>query len=406
MLDKILYQIKKIIPKKVFEFFKPYYHRLLSKAGQYVYSKPSGKLKVIGVTGTKGKSTTVFLISKFLKEAGKKVGMVGSLGIEIGDHFEPNTLKMTMPGRMKLQKMLSDMVAAGCEYAVIEVTSEGIAQFRHKGIDFDCAVFTNLSREHIEAHGSFENYYQAKQELFKATDNIHILNGDSPYLSMFMFPAKKKIFYSIRDGFEFSTSLAGDFNKENILAAVTVLQAYGIDEKYAQQALDQIKRIPGRMEFIQREPFEVIIDYAHTPDSLEAVYRMFKKEVGVKKEKRLICVLGSAGGGRDTWKRPVFGEIASRYCDEIFLTNEDPYEEDPEEILRDIEKGIKDSKYKISKVHKILDRREAIKAALAEAKKDDTVVITGKGSETTMALAEGRKIPWSEKGVVEELLQK
>lgn len=406
MLDKILYQIKKIIPKKVFEYFKPYYHRLLSRAGQYVYSRPSGKLRVIGVTGTKGKSTTVFLISRFLKEAGKKVGMVGSLGIEIGDHFEPNTLKMTMPGRMKLQKMLSDMVAAGCEYAVIEVTSEGIAQFRHEGIDFDCAVFTNLSREHIETHGSFENYYQAKQELFKATDNIHILNGDSPYLSMFMFPAKKKIFYSIRDGFEFSTSLAGDFNKENILAAVTVLQAYGIDEKFVQPALDQIKRISGRMEFIQREPFEVVIDYAHTPDSLEAVYRMFKKEAGVKKEKRLICVLGSAGGGRDVWKRPVFGEIASRYCDEIFLTNEDPYEEDPEEILREIEKGIKDSKYKISKVHKILDRREAIKAALTEAKKDDTVVITGKGSETTMALAGGRKIPWSEKKVVEELLQK
>jgi UDP-N-acetylmuramoyl-L-alanyl-D-glutamate--2,6-diaminopimelate ligase len=183
MLDKILYQIKKFIPRKVFDYFQPYYHRLLSRAGEYVYSKPSGKLKVIGVTGTKGKSTTVYLISRFLKEAGKKVGMVGSLGIEIGDQFQPNTIKMTMPGRMKLQRMLADMVRAGCEYAVIEVTSEGIAQFRHEGIDFDCAVFTNLSREHIEAHGSFENYYQAKQELFKVTDNIHILNGDSPYLS-------------------------------------------------------------------------------------------------------------------------------------------------------------------------------------------------------------------------------
>jgi len=405
MLDKILYQIKKFIPKKVFGYFQPYYHRFLSRAGQYMYSKPSKKLKVIGVTGTKGKSTTVFLISKFLKEAGKKVGMIGSLGIEIGDHFEPNTLKMTMPGRMKLQRMLSEMVTVGCQYAVIEVTSEGIAQFRHKGIDFDCAVFTNLSKEHIEAHGSFENYYQAKQELFKVTDDIHILNGDSPYLSVFMFPAKRKIFYSLRDGFEFSTSLAGDFNRENILAAVAVLQAYDIDEKFAQRALDQIKTIPGRMEFIQREPFEVVIDYAHTPDSLEAVYKMFKKEVGAKGEKRLICVLGSAGGGRDKWKRPVFGEIASKYCDEIYLTNEDPYEEDPEEILREIEKGIKDSKYKISKVHKILDRREAIKVAINEARKDDTVVITGKGSETTMALAGERKIPWSEKEVVKKVLK-
>jgi UDP-N-acetylmuramoyl-L-alanyl-D-glutamate--2,6-diaminopimelate ligase len=313
---------------------------------------------------------------------------------------------MTMPGRLKLQKLLSDMVTAKCEYVVIEVTSEGIAQFRHKGIDFDCAVFTNLSKEHIEAHGSFENYYQAKQELFKSTKNIHVLNADSPYLSIFMFPAKKKIFYSLRDGFEFSTSLAGDFNKENILAAVSVLKAYDIDEKYAQLALDKIKSVPGRMEFIQREPFEVVIDYAHTPDSLELVYKMFKKDPGVKGEKRLICVLGSAGGGRDTWKRPIFGEIASKYCDEIYLTNEDPYEEDPDEIVAEIEKGIKNSKFKISKVHKIMDREEAIKEALASAKKDDTVIITGKGSETTMALAGARKIPWSDKKVVEDLLKK
>ncbi len=406
MLNKILFQIKKMVPKKVFDFFQPYYHRLLSRAGELVYSKPSGKLKVIGVTGTKGKSTTVFLLSRFLKAAGKKVGMIGSLGIEIGDQHWPNTLKMTMPGRLKLQKLLSDMVAAKCEYVVIEVTSEGIAQFRHKGIDFDCAVFTNLSREHIEAHGSFENYYQAKQELFKNTANIHILNADSPYLSMFMFPAKKKIFYSLRDGFEFSTSLVGDFNKENILAAVSVLKAYDIDEKYAQEALDKIKSVPGRMEFIQREPFEVVIDYAHTPDSLELVYKMFKKDPGVKGEKKLICVLGAAGGGRDIWKRPVFGEIASKYCDEIYLTDEDPYEEDPDKIVAEIEKGTKNSKFKISKVHKIMDRKEAIKEALASAKKDDTVVITGKGSETTMALAGDRKIPWSDKKVVEDLLKK
>ncbi len=406
MLDKILYQIKKIIPRKFFNFLQPYYHRFLSWVGEHIYSRPSGALKIIGVTGTKGKSTTVYLISRFLREAGKKVGMIGSLGIEIGDQSWPNNLKMTMPGRMKLQRILSDMVHAGCEYVVMEVTSEGIAQFRHKGIDFDCAVFTNLSQEHIEAHGSFEKYYEAKQELFKITDNIHILNGDSPYLSLFMSPAKKKIFFSLRDGFEFSTSLAGDFNKENILAAVSVLRAYDIDEKYIQPALDKIKKISGRMEFIKRDPFEVVIDYAHTPDSLELVYKMFKKDPNVKSERKLICVLGSAGGGRDKWKRPIFGEIASKYCDEIFLTNEDPYDEDPEEILRDIEKGIKDSKFKISKIHKIMDRKEAIKEALTKAKKDDTVVITGKGSETTMALAEGRKIPWSEKEVVLELLRK
>lgn len=405
MLDKVLYKIKKYIPEPVFEFFRPYYHRLLSKTGEILYDRPSDELKVIGVTGTKGKSTTVFLISRFLREAGKKVGTIGSLGIEINDEYRPNTLRMTMPGRMKLQGLLAEMVQAGCEYAVMEVTSEGIAQFRHKGIDFDCAVFTNLSKEHIEAHGSFENYYKAKQELFKITGNIHVLNSGSPHLSLFMFPVKKKIFYSFRDGFEYATSLAGDFNKSNILAAAAAVKAYGVEDKHIQQALDKIKSIPGRMEFVRKEPFEVLIDYAHTPDSLEMVYRMFKKEPGMRGTRKLICVLGAAGGGRDKWKRPVFGEIASKYCDEVFLTNEDPFDEDPEKILTEIEEGIKNSKHKIPKVHRILDRHEAIKKALTKAEKDDTVVITGKGSETAMTVAGGRKIPWSDKKTVEDLLQ-
>lgn len=406
ILDKALHFTKRLIPKKVFNYFQPYYHQLLSIAGTFVYSYPSKKLKVIGITGTKGKSTVAYLVTRFLKESGKKVGVVSSLGIEIGDQHWPNNLKMTMPGRFKLQKLLSEMVKAGAEFAIMEVTSEGIKQYRHKGIDFDCAVFTNLSKEHIEAHGSFEKYYKAKQELFKATKNIHILNADSPYLSLFMFPAKNKLFYSLHDGFKYTTHLIGDFNKSNILAAATILEAYDIDKKYVQKSLDQIKSVPGRMEFIQREPFQVIVDYAHTPDSLEIVYKVFKKEPGVKNDKKLICILGAAGGGRDTWKRPVFGEIASKYCDEIILTNEDPYGEDPEKILMEVEKGIKNSKYKISNVNKILDRKEAIKEALTIAKKGDTVIITGKGSETTMAVGEDKKIPWSDRKIVREILNK
>ena len=223
-IDKTLRRIKKLIPKSVFNFFAPVYHAGLAWAGAVIYGFPSGSMKVIGVTGTKGKSTTVFLISKMLQEAGQPTAAIGSLGFKIKDKEWPNNLKMTMPGRFKLQKFLSQAKKAGCKYVVLEVTSEGIKQKRHLGIKFDCAVFTNLHKEHLESHGSFENYYKAKQELFKRTKNIHVLNADSEYVSLFSkFLAPKKIFYSLKD-YNFQSVLAGDFNKQNILAAAETVK--------------------------------------------------------------------------------------------------------------------------------------------------------------------------------------
>ena len=185
LLDKILYRIKKLIPKSVFEFFQPAYHTLLAHLGAMRYGFPSRSMKVIGITGTKGKSTTTYLVSKVLESAGYKVAAIGSLGYKILDKEWPNTLKMTMPGRFRMQRFLKQAKNSGCEYVVLEVTSEGIKQKRHLGIDFDCAVFTNLHREHIESHGSFENYMAAKQELFKKTKNIHVINADDIYAEQF-----------------------------------------------------------------------------------------------------------------------------------------------------------------------------------------------------------------------------
>src|SRR3989344_8781606 len=355
LLDKTLYRIKRLIPKSVFDFFAPYYHAALAHAGSIIYANPSKSLKVIGVTGTKGKSTTVYLISKIFEEAGEPIAVIGSLGFKIKDKEWPNTLKMTMPGRFKLQRFFYEAKKAGCKYVALEVTSEGIKQKRHLGINFDCAVFTNLHKEHLESHGSFENYYKAKQELFLCTKNIHVINAEDDHAELFgNFPSKKKIFYGLKKGdlvvdkishsekgtsFDlygifFDTNLAGDFNVMNFLAAISTSVMYGLDLPSMKPVIESIQSIPGRMEFIpafvktsagkQKEPFNVVVDYAHTPDSLEAVYKTLRQQldgpdatVGARTQtsRRLVCVLGAAGGGRDKWKRPEFGKIAAKYCD-------------------------------------------------------------------------------------------
>ena len=456
ILEKILDIGRKLIPKPFFEFFQPWYHGFLALSGAVIFGWPSKKIKVIGVTGTKGKSTTVYLISKFLEEAGYKIAAIGSLGYKIGDREWPNNLKMTMPGRWKIQKFLAQAVRSGCQFAVLEVTSEGIKQKRHLGIKFNAAILTNLEKEHIESHGSFEKYYKTKQELFKKTKNIHILNADSSYIGLFSkFPAKKKVFYSFspreysvrsfsgipampsevvgrfaslslgpsQNGLrirspntpaaeiKFQTHLIGEFNFHNILAAIAVVKNYGVSLEIIQKALDKVKNIPGRLEFINGgHDFKIVVDYAHTPESLKQVYQTLKSEILNSKSEtnskfkiqnsKLICVLGAAGGGRDKWKRPIFGELAENYCDHIILTNEDPYDEPPEKIIEDVASGIKDK----NKLDIIIDRREAIKKALTKASKSDIVIITGKGSENSIAVAGGKKIPWSDKNVILEEL--
>ena len=423
-------EIKKIIKKFIPLFLLDFYHYLLPIVGAFLYGFPSQKMVVIGITGTNGKTTVADLVVRILEEAGHKVASLSSIKFKVGDKEWPNTLKMTMPGRFRLQKFLKQALNAGCEYAVLEVTSEGIKQYRHKFIDFDMAVFTNLTPEHIESHGSFEKYREAKGRLFQATKKIHVINLDDENVEYFLqFPAGQKYGYRVRNqesgirnqesnrnlkvieaekveikgnyssffihNSKFIIHLLGKFNIDNALAAICVGLSQDIDLEICKKALEKAKGIPGRMEMVISSPYKVFVDYAFTPAALEKVYQTLKPEAS-----RMICLLGACGGGRDEWKRPVLGKIAGKYCDEIVITNEDPYDEDPLEIIEQVAKGTG------NKAKKILDRREAIKQALKLANSGDIAVITGKGCEPWICVAKGKKIPWDDRKVVKEEFQK
>jgi len=389
--------IKKIAPK----FLLSFYHFFLALSGALIYFFPSRKMKIIGVTGTNGKSTVISLVTKILEEAGYKTASISSIKFKIGKEERQNTLKMTMPGRFKIQKFLKKAREKKCQYVILEVTSEGIVQHRHRFINFKTAVFTNLTPEHIESHGGFENYKKTKGKFFQDVKEVHVINIDDKNSEYFLqFPANKKYTYGQNKGdintknTKFSLSLAGDFNVYNALAAICVGLSEGINLETCQRALEKVEGIPGRMEEVIKNPFEVFVDYAFTPAALEKVYKNLKPH-----NSKMICVLGACGGGRDKWKRPVLGKIASKYCDEIIITNEDPYDEDPAEIIEQVFQGTN------GEAKKILDRREAIRKSLNLAKKNDVVVITGKGCEPWICESNGKKIPWDDRKIVKEEFQ-
>ncbi|MDE2099996.1 MAG: UDP-N-acetylmuramoyl-L-alanyl-D-glutamate--2,6-diaminopimelate ligase [Patescibacteria group bacterium] len=384
------------------------FHWLIAYFSAILNFNPSRKLTVVGVTGTKGKSTTLELVNAGLEAAGKKTALVSSVRIKIGGETEVNKTGNTMPGRGLLQKVMRRAVKEGCEYALLEVTSQGIVQHRHEFIEFDCAVFLNLQPEHLESHGGFENYKQAKLNFFRYVNKARsrkkkafFVNEDDKCADEFVKAAgKNKAVLFGKSGLK--TNLAGEFNKTNVGAAVAVLRSLGIDEEIISKAMREFRGLNGRMEFVSREPFTVVVDYAHTPDSLQAVYQTVAEKV--RPGGRLICVLGSAGGGRDKWKRPEMGKIAAQNCGYLILTDEDPYDEDPLKILHEIEEGLKAKGFPQDKYEKILDRAQAIRKAVSMAKPGDGVVVTGKGSEPFLHKAKGVKIPWSDRKIAEEAI--
>ncbi|MEA2092912.1 MAG: UDP-N-acetylmuramoyl-L-alanyl-D-glutamate--2,6-diaminopimelate ligase [Patescibacteria group bacterium] len=409
MIKDIIRKIKPVVS---------FYHFLYSFAGAVWYRFPSRKITVIGVTGTNGKTTTVDFASRIMKKGGLRVTALSSIKFEIAGEEEENLFKMTMPGRAFLQKMIRKAVDKKCDVVIMEVTSEGIKQHRHRFINFQGACFTNLSPEHIESHGGFDNYRKEKEKLFEKTKNLHIINIDDENANYFLkHESKEKILCTIKkdkkenvlkaekiestangttfsiDDKKFNLAVAGKFNVYNALSAIAIASSQGVSLNDAKEALQEKFTVRGRMEQVISSPFKVIIDYAVTPDALEQLYKEVKENFSPNK---IIAVFGACGGGRDKWKRPKLGEIAGRYCDYIILTNEDPYDEDPEEILNDIEKGLpKNTAYE-----KIIDREEAIKKALKQAKEKDIVIITGKGCEPWMCLSKGKKILWSDKKII------
>lgn len=405
-----------------------WYHAGLAYLAALVYGRPSEKLLVIGVTGTKGKSTVSNMVWSILQTQGMKTGVLSTAVIRIGDKAWPNTYKMTMPGRFQVQKWLRRMVREGCQAVVLETTSQGIVQYRHIQVNYDVAVLTNLFPEHIEAHGSFEQYAKAKEQLFihlsrrrqkllrgAKQQKVMVVNQDIAQAEQFLrHPATLKIRVSLHQPADltlqdiqgWNVALPGEHNLQNVLAAVGVAQGLGISREVARQGIESLKVVPGRMEeFSSPSGFTVVVDYAHEPVSVELLYKTYRERLAQVGSGHLICVTGSAGGGRDTSRRPKMGSIAARLCDQVVVTNEDPYDEDPAKIIDQVAEGAKAEGKRLNiDLHVIADRREGIMTAISLAQPGDIVVCSGKGSEQAIVAAGGKKIPWDERQVVKELL--
>jgi len=444
-----LKNFKKIIRNKIPKPLLNFYHYLFALLGAIYYKFPSKEIIVIGVTGTKGKTTTCYLIYSLLSKLGIKTALSSSMYFYFGEEKIENKTRITMPGRWFLQEFLRNAVNKQCEVAIIEATSEGLWQNRHKFIDFDICIFLNLHPEHIEHHGSFENYKRAKGKLFenllrgtrkhlkgKLVKKTIIANADDFYSDYFLsFPSERKItfglegnpqkkdhlqiikyrlttkgsYFILNENLEdkketnYFSKLIGKQNLYNILAALCVLKVLDIPIKGVKEILKDIEPLEGHFEIVQTKNFKVIIDYAHTPDSIEELY---KNIWNIFKPQRLLCLIGSAGGLRDKWKRPEIGKIAAKYCNIIVISDEDPFDEDPLKIMKEIEYGVKNylSEYEFNKPYKIIEnRREAIKYLLDNYQKNDIIVLIGKGAEPTIETKNG-SIPWNEKNVVLELI--
>jgi UDP-N-acetylmuramoyl-L-alanyl-D-glutamate--2,6-diaminopimelate ligase len=416
------------------------YHFLWAWLGARRHGHPSERIFVIGITGTKGKTTTLELLNAILEEAGKRTAVLSSLRMKIGEKTEKNRAGNSMPGRAYIQNFLQRALDAKCPYALIEVTSQGVVQHRHRFVRWNIGALTNLSPEHIESHGSFENYRKAKLDFLRyvlKSGGKVFLNRDDEHFKFFESALKaedngtvthgtqaaagpKTISYSREDTWlrnhlpRFKATRAASetagapkfvlskFNEENVAVAVAIAKEIGIGDKAIEDALTTFRGVPGRMEFVTVGPYTAIVDYAHTPDSLRAAYLAAKPEPSVQyPDPHLICVLGAAGGGRDRWKRPEFGKIAAEYCDEIILTDEDPYDEDPGAIIKEVRSGILGGDPDIANVYEVVDRREAIRKAVSLMEPGDVVIGTGKGSEESIHVARGKTIPWNEKSAFE-----
>lgn len=408
--------LEAVLPRRFYRALVRPYHYFLSRSAASRNGFPARRLKVIAVTGTKGKSSVTEMIAAILEEAGHAVAVSSTIHFRIKGETKPNLYKMTVPGHGFLQDFLREAADAGCEYAVLELTSESALQSRHLFLALDALVFTNLAKEHLEAHGGLEKYFAAKMrigtELARSEKRPRaiIANGDDKYGKRFLaLPVEERIPFLLADardvralgtgvafetdGTSFELPHPGNFSVMNALAASYAARFFGVPLSICAKALAKLVRIPGRAERIEcGQDFSAVVDYAHTPDSLQALYDAYPG--------RKICVLGNTGGGRDTWKRPLMGQIADTACTEVILTNEDPYDEDPNAIVNAMASGMK------RPPRIIMDRREAIAAALAAASSGDTVLVSGKGTDPYIMLAKGEKLPWSDAAVVREELEK
>lgn len=393
--------------------------------GAVRYRHPSKKLLVIGITGTSGKSSTIYLLRQILEAADFKVGALSTIEFCVAGKCQLNDKKMTMLGRTRIQKYLSEMVRAGCAIALIETTSEGFLQHRQRFINYDTIVLTNLYPEHLEAHGGFANYKAAKLGIFqyvagqkrktlagKPIPKTAIVNGASEYAAEFLsFPFDKKICFD-----------PNEFVQKNRAATAATARSLGVADALIQKTLTSVSSIPGRIERLseaQRLGFEVIVDYAFEPVAMAALYEV----VGELKPNRVIHVFGSTGGGRDKARRFTVGKFVGERADICIVTDEDPYDDDPLEIINDVAQAVRQTgpprrseaeaglprrragKRDPETLLIIPERGAAIKKAIDLAQTGDVVLITGKGSEQAMVVR-GTLVPWDDREMARKILKK
>lgn len=386
------------------------------------FSNPARRMKLIGITGTNGKTTTAFLLKDIFEKNGYKCGLVGTVQDMAGDAVFYS--ERTTPDSFELNCLFSKMVKRGCEYCIMEVSSQALSQGRVDGLSFDCAVFTNLTQDHLDYHGTFENYAKAKKKLFSMCRKGIINIDDEKGLYMTHGEKCQSVTYSLLEdsadytaknivqksnGTEYEiihknksikaeVGIPGLFSVYNSLAAIVCASQEGIPLEKAVQSLKDSKGVKGRAEVVPtNRDFTVIIDYAHTPDSLENILKTIKGFA----QGRIITVFG-CGGDRDKAKRPVMGEIAVKFSDYLIVTSDNPRSENPQEIIKDILKGCKNAEITVETIE---NRRKAIERALAIGEKDDIILLAGKGHETYQILGD-KKIHFDEREIVSEYLNR
>ena len=396
--------MKKLLEKLPFynQLVLPY-HFAQGITAELKYHSPAKHLRVIGVTGTNGKTTTCFMIWNMLNAAGYKTGLMTTVAYGV-DKLKPELGHMTTVDAMTLNRRIAEIKNQGAEFLVLEVTSHALAEFRTLGIPFEIAVFTNLTHDHLDYHKTIEKYRAAKGKLFKKA-KFSILNADDPATKYYKNLSHKYITYGIKNGekratdiklgvsgvkyllgdINISTKIPGEFNVYNSLAAALVGQKLGLKNEEIEKGISALTKVEGRMNVIDEgQPFTVIVDYAHAPDALEKVFASVKGHKG-----RIISVHGGAGR-RDPSTRPIRGEILAKNSDLVIITEDDSRDEDPEIIAQGfIDGAVKASKTLGKDLIKELDRKTAIELALKSAKPGDLVLILGKGHEKTILRADG-----------------
>lgn len=413
------------IPENVVRIKVKDSRKALAKLASRFFEDPTSKMTLVGVTGTNGKTTTTYLFENIARTAGKKTGLVGTVKYQIGNRVLP--VVRTTPESSDLQKIFQEMVKEGVEVATIEVSSHAIHQHRVDGCQFDVLVFTNLSQDHLDYHRDIEEYFKVKCSFFeKASKEVyHIINRDDLYgQQILQISSPPVLTYGLskeaqiraenlsldeqggtftiqtpRGSLKVLSRLRGKFNVYNSLAAATTALALGFSQDAIKKGLESMTSVPGRFETVGLgQDFMVIVDYAHTPDSLEKVIAA-AKEITLGK---VITVFG-CGGDRDKTKRPLMGKAAARLSDFTIITTDNPRNEQPVDIIAQIETGFREAGHKADYV-KIIDRREAIFKGVAMAEKGDLVLIAGKGHEQGQTFAD-KTVPFDDREVATEAIQ-